>query len=228
MSELPKSELLKKADQTLNEVTYSHINWGVHMVPTIKQAAEEFNEELSAQGLPQVRLLIQSESNGDDVAADRIEFYYEPQPIEVPDVIPGRERFAGLQEQKARLAFSQSLSGGISAEIYLPHSEIAHPAKASYVVAAWENPGLIGKDNILELLRLTAELNAYCGSINYPNPRGYKLLARLEAKDAILTQGKPRFWAWFNYFTRASQGGARFYSKQAQAGQQAGAATAKN
>lgn len=206
------SELLKKAGQTLSEVTYSHINWSVHMVPTAKRAAEAFNEMLTEQQLPLVQLSVHSETSQDGVAADRIEFYYEPQPIEVPEVIPCHERLAGVQEEKARLVFTQSLSGGISAKVCLPYSEIAHPVKSSYVVAAWENPGLIGEGTIIDLLRLTVELNTYCGSINYPNQRGYKLLAKLETKDAILTQGRSRFWAWLNYFTRDSQGGARFYS----------------
>ncbi|MDM7857730.1 hypothetical protein [Thiopseudomonas acetoxidans] len=216
------SELQKKAGQTFSEVKYSHINWGVHMLPTIKQAADEFNQELSSQELPPVKLLIHSEeSKGrsakkQELMGDQIEFYYDAQPIDVPESVPGRDSIVELEEEKARLVFSQSLSGGISAEIYPPHSEIAHPVKESYVVNSWENPGLIGKDDILDLLRLTTKLNAYCGSINYPNPTGYKLLAKLEAKDAILSQGKSKLWTWINYYTRDSKAGGRFYSREAE------------
>lgn len=212
------NELKEKADHTFNEVKYSHINWGVHMLPTIKQVADEFNLQRKSQELPPVKLSIDSEKNVDKTAkksaptGDKIEFYYDAQPIDVPDNVPGSQKIVELTEEKARLVFTQSLSGATKAELHLPHSKISHPAKASYMVNSWKNPGLIAKDEILALLNLTTELNAYCSSINYPNPIGYKLLAKLEAKDAILSQGKCRILTWFNYYTRDAKAGGRFYN----------------
>lgn len=213
------SELQKKIDQTYDEVKYSHINWGVHLLPTIKQAAAEFNQAMAEQNLPQVQLSIRSEEaqkkqakDSKQVFGDQVEFHFEPQPLHLADNVPARESLSGMLEQQARLVLSQSLSGGIQAEIYLPFSDIAKPVKESYVVDSWANPGLIGKGKVLELLQTIAELNNYCSAANYPNPKGYQLLSRLESKDLIITQGKSRLWTCFNYFTRDPKAGARFYT----------------
>jgi len=214
------SELQKKIDQTYNEVKYSHINWGVHLLPTIKQAVEEFNQEMAAQDLPQVQLNIRSESGkkartkarAKHELGDQVELAFAPQPLQLAENVPGREALSDLLEEQSRLVFSQSLSGGIRADIYLPRSEISHPVKESYVADSWTNPGLIGKGTVLNLLKTAAELNNYCSAANYPNPKGYQLLSRLEARDLIITQGKSRLWTCLNYFTRDPKAGARFYT----------------
>ncbi len=214
------SELQKKIDQTYSEVKYSHINWGVHMLPTIKQAAAEFNAEMEKLELPQVQLSIRSENpkksrsraKARQELGDQVEFYFEPQPLHLEENVPGREMLDDLLEEQARLVFSQSLSGGISAEVFLPHSEISRPVKESYVVDSWANPGLLGKGKVMELLQMVAELNNYCSAANYPNAKGYQLLSKLESRDLILTQGKSRLWTCFNYFTRDPKAGARFYT----------------
>lgn len=214
------SEFQKKIDQTYSEVRYSHINWSIHLLPTAKQAAQEFAEEMQAQELPPVQLSVASEeqeaqgTKRPDVWADKIVFFYDARPVTVPDVVPSSDGIANLVENQARLELSQALSGAITAEVFLPSSPIAKPVKSSYVLNTWENPGCIGKGELIQLLRLMTEVNHYCGSINYPNAKGYRLLAKLEAKDAILTQGKSRFWTWFNYYTRTSKGGARFYTHE--------------
>jgi hypothetical protein len=62
-----------------------------------------------------------------------------------------------------------------------------------------------------KLMALAFKVDVFCSAINFPNRRGGRLMARLSARDAVLSEGGWRLWVWLRYLYQASRGMARIY-----------------
>jgi hypothetical protein len=212
-------DIQRKSDRTYYEAWFSRINWTAHLLPTAKLAAKSFFLEMDELKLDRPHLSVLSEDANagyfdkqeEEIWTDSVSFTFGARPIPAKAVVPVKGRVRTLVEERACLVLSQSLSGSVVALIYPPSSEAAKPIKPFYMAACWNNPNEASKEAIVKLLRLTTEADYYCGAANYPNGKGQRILATLEAKDSVLAQGGSRLWVWFKFALRLSKGVLRLH-----------------
>lgn len=211
--------LKNKTNKTYRESWFSRINWIAHLVPTAKSAHQNFCSQLEGLDLPAPRISVVSEDvragyfaeQNEELWTDSVSFSFGCRAVPGKPVIPVKGRFRVLSEEQACLVLSQSLSGSVVALLYPPSSDVAKPLKPFYIVDFWNNPHEANQGRIVKLLKLTLETDYYCGAANYPNPIGQRIMAKLEAKDAVLANGGSRIWVWLKYVLRVSKGVLRLH-----------------
>jgi len=212
-------KLSYRLEKLSREAFYARVNWSAHLVPKARIAANEFATEQLVLGHPKIHFSVLSEQarggidfkGEENIWTDSICFSYGQELLRATPIIRVTEKYPTLIEERARFVMAQFLSGHVVAMIYPPESEILKCKKAAYVVAAWSDPNMIMGAKIKKLLRLTTETNFYCASDTFPNSRGQRVLAKLEAKDKIYNNGGSRFWVWVRYAFSFSKSALRAY-----------------
>jgi hypothetical protein len=211
--------LLQKANHCHASAYFARVNWSACFVGLATSVVAECAKELRDLGFsePYVSVLGHDARKGiydhqkSEIWGDSISVNLGQRPIPVRAVVPVKGRMSVLSESRASLVFSQSVSGSVIAMIYPPSSEVAKPRKACYMVDLWMNPSDVTKKQIKKIFRLFVETDLFCGAAVYPNSAGSKILAKLEAKDAVLENGGSRIWVWFKYAFRITGGVLRLY-----------------
>ncbi len=210
---------VKITERMYQETRFARINWTAHLLPLAKAAVQEFSSIVETYGLqrPYISVLSDDVARGyfggqtDEIWADSILVSFGNRAIPLQAVVPVKGRTRIVAEEQASLVFSQLASGNVLALIYPPTSELVQPLKPYYMVNCWRDPRDVSHSQIMELLSLMAEVDMFCGSITFPNPKGTRLLARLQAKDAAHANGGSRFWVWLQYIFRFAVGVLRLY-----------------
>jgi hypothetical protein len=219
MCDCSMRKLISRADRMYLEAYFAQVNWHAHLLPLVKNTVQEFSLELKKQNLQEPYLSVLSEDvrrgyfdhQKSEIWGDSITVSFGSRPIPARAVAPVKGRSKILSEDQASLVISQSVSGSVVALIYPPSSEVAKPLKPYYMVDFWSNPREICPMHINSLLQLMNETDMFCGAAIYPNNRGTKILAKLQAKDAILANGGSRIWVWLQYVFQATKGVLRLY-----------------
>lgn len=201
------------------EARYARINWMAHIVPVAESAYTTFHRQLCDAHLQDMytsRLSEDATSGLLDVPtkewwSDSITFSFGNRSVPVEAVVRVPGRAACLSEAQASLVISQAVSGAITAVIYPPSSDVSKPQKEYYLVGLELDPSAVSEAWLLGLLELTYEVDVFCGAHIFPNRRGGRLMAKLRAKDAVLSEGGSRLWVWLRYMFSATTGVLRLY-----------------
>jgi hypothetical protein len=210
---------IERAQRLHMEAYFSRVNWKAHLLPIVEAEVREFSSQRRMQNLnePHLSVLSQDVASGYfdeqkyEIWGDSISIGLGVRPIPVRAVAPVKGSIKVLIEQQPSLIFSQFVSGSVIALLYPPSSEVAKPLKTYYIADAWANPVDVRPKHVSQLLALLNEVDLFCGASIYPNPRGQRFLARLEARDAVLAKGGSRIWAWLCYTFKATKGVLRLY-----------------
>lgn len=211
--------LLEKSERCHLEAYFARVNWNACFVEMAASVVKECAKELGASGFGNINISVLGcdsrrggyEDQKSEIWGDSISVILGRRIIPVGAVVPVRGRTSVLSESRASLVFSQSVSGSVVAMIYPPSSDVARSKKDFYVVDFWVNPSGVTKKQIKKIFRLFVETDLFCGAAVYPNSAGTKILAKLEAKDAVLANGGSRIWVWFMYTFRVAGGVLRLY-----------------
>lgn len=213
------NKLIGIADRMYLESYFARVNWYAHFLPLAKTTTQEFSLSLKKLGLKEPYLSILSEDvrNGyfdhqqSEIWGDSISVSFGSSAIPARAVAPVKGRLKMLTEERASLVISQSVSGSVVALIYPPSSDVAKPLKPYFMVDFWNNPRKIRSAHIRNLLYLMNEIDIFCSASICPSNRGTKLLAKLQAKDAILANGGSRIWVWLQYIFQFTKGVLRLH-----------------
>ncbi|MBK6999303.1 MAG: hypothetical protein IPH35_04820 [Rhodoferax sp.] len=211
--------LIEIAQHMHLEAYFSRVNWKAHLLPIIEAEVQSFSSQQRTQHLkePHMSVLSQDVARGyfdnqkSEIWGDSITISLGRRPIPAIAVAPVKGSIKILSEEQPSLVFSQFVSGSVIALLYPPSSEVAKPLKPYYVVDSWANPASVRPKRIKQLLALMNEADLFCGAATYPNSRGQRLLAMLEARDAVLAKGGSRIWVWLCYTFKATTGVLRLY-----------------
>lgn len=212
-------KLIESVDRMYLEAYFARVNWSAHLLPLAKKEVYEFCAELRKIGMAEPHLSVLSEEVGKghfdnqqcEIWGDSVTVSLGYRPIPAIATAPVKGRLTALREEQTSLVISQSVSGSVLALIYPPSSDVARPIKPYYMVNSWSNPREIRSSHINKLLRLMSETDIFCGAAIYPNKMGTALLAKLQAKDAILASGGSRVWVWLQYIFQVTKGVLRLY-----------------
>ena len=200
----------KKLEKCRDEAYFARVNWVAHFIdiaiPTLNECAKALSD--SGQAAPNIFHAAEDARLGrlDDqiteVWGDSISVNFGSRPISGRPAVPVKGRTSILLEKRASLVFSQLISGAIGAMIYPPSSDVLAPISQAYMVSFWENPAKVTKKDIKKLFDLLVVVDSFCSAAVFPNSKGSRVLAKLEAKDAVLKNGGSRIWVWFKYTFR--------------------------
>jgi hypothetical protein len=201
------------------EAWFARINWNAHLLPTVRGAVKEFSQESKVSGLGEVYLSVLSEdfSRGhysnqkEEIWGDSITIGFGSRAVPVRAVVKVANRQRVLAETRAALVISQTVSGGVVAFIYPPTSDVQASENRYYAVKYWQNPATARIPHILHLLKLTTQTDQYCGNEVYPNRRGARVMAKLQAKDSVIASGGSKIWMWLTYVYKATRATLRIY-----------------
>lgn len=200
----------QKLEKCRDEAYFARVNWGAHLIdvaiPTLSKCAKALSD--SGRAAPNIfhaeedARLGRLDDQKTEIWGDSISVNFGSRPVSGRPAVPVKGRTAMLAEKGASLVFSQLVSGAVGAMIYPPSSSVLAPINEAYMVSFWENPAKVTKKDIEKLFDLLLEVDSFCSAAIYPNRRGSRVLAKLEAKDAVLKNGGSRIWVWFKYTFR--------------------------
>lgn len=182
------------------------VNFRHHVVPVVKDAVKICDDLFIDYGIatPYIHVISENflehyENQMDEVWTDSVTLNFGNDAIRSSPVIPVKNRKRILVQNNAGLVISQSISGDVIAFLYPPSSELSRPNKNAYMVGRWGDPLMINPNSIRKLIELTMKTNAYNQTMLFPNKKGLRLLARIQAKDDVLSEGGSHIWVWCKY-----------------------------
>ncbi|AUJ35192.1 hypothetical protein [Vibrio vulnificus] len=197
---------------------FKRVNFKHHLVPVIERVVEGFSESYKKYGVQQPNALVLSEdwelfyrSQKEEIWSDSVILSFGRLPVGIRPIVPVKGRLKVLSEEQVTLSFSQSISGDVIASITPPKSEVMSCQKNSYVVERWDDPLDVTEKQILKVLKHSLMINAYCKTALFPNKKALKLMAKMEVKDSVLSNGGSRIWCWLMYLVKSVKGVARLY-----------------
>ena len=209
------AKIASKADKAALESYYARVNWNAHLVPIVRNVAENFGRQLEAEGYsrPYFSLLSESVSREEIVLdssshlGDSITIQFGVRPIATNSMAPLGKSSSILVEKRAALVFSQTAASGmVVALMYPPSSPAAKPTQPHYLIGAYQNPSELGGSKINKLLRDLFEIDLCCSTQTAPSASCAKLLVKLEARASAIQSGSSGIFAYMKYIGHLVRG----------------------
>ncbi|CAE6903655.1 hypothetical protein ACOMICROBIO_FLGHMIGD_01616 [Vibrio sp. B1FLJ16] len=212
-------KVIDKINKIALDNYFKRVNFKYHLLPLVREAVDSYSESIQDYGAVGVDLEVLSENwktyyeaQENEIWSDSIFLSLGHLPVfGIRAVVPVKGRTRVLSEQQARLVFSQTISGDVFAILYPPKSEVMAMKKDGYIIDRWGNPLDISLKQVVKLLKLTLLINAYCKAVLFPNRKALKLMAQVEAKDSVMSNGGSRLWVLIMYLVKSVKGVARLY-----------------
>jgi hypothetical protein len=197
---------------------FKRVNFRRHAVPMMRKAVDACEDLYENYGVykPSVDVISEDwldfyETQKNEVWSDLITVNLGVYPIGLHPIIPVKNRSRVLTEAQAKLELTQTISGDIIVFLYPPSSEVLSSEKKSYIVEYWSDPLDITVKKLCKLIELTLKVNAYHKAILFPNKKASRLMALVQAKDSVISNGGSRIWVWVMYIIKTVKGVAKLY-----------------
>lgn len=208
---------IQRANRLAQEAKYRRLNFRYHVIPIVRKGLEEAQKLFREHGVVQIPPSITSElrheleDTKETIWTDSITVRFGSRGLGIEPVVNLANQRAQLDENCGSLLISHSIAGHVMVMIAPPCSQVASSQKGNYLVEYWPDPCSLTVPKFHALLDLALKVSIFCSATTYPNTKGERLMASLQAKDSVLSNGGSRPWVWLMYIYNLVKGVARLY-----------------